>query len=79
MMTIPTNRHFTGDSTGGEGLSGLLSSWELAFEFILNGLHLLLLLKLFFTQGFTECKLIILESNGEEGTAFPATIRPIID
>ena len=73
-----TNSQFVDDFTGGEGLFSPLSSWKLAFEFVLKGLHLLLLLKLLFTQGFAECDLIVLKPNREEGTAFPATIRALI-
>ena len=64
-------------ANGGE-LVGVLSSWKLPFEFVLNGLHLLLLLKLLFTQGFAGCELIISTLNGEEGTAFPAAVRALI-
>jgi hypothetical protein len=62
---------------GGE-LFGARSSWKLAFEFVLNGLHLLLLLKLLFTQRFVGCELIVLQFNGEESTAFPAAVRTLI-
>jgi hypothetical protein len=62
---------------GGE-LFGVRSSRKLAFEFVLDGLYLLLLLKLLFTQGFAGCELIVLQLNGEESTTFPAAVWPLI-
>jgi len=62
----------------GRELFGARSSGKLAFEFVLNGLNFLLLLKLLFTQRFAGCELIVLHFNGEESTAFPTTVRTLI-
>ena len=77
-MSDCTVSHFVSDLANGGELVGALSSRKLPFEFILDSLNLLLLLKLLLAQGFVECELIIVKLNGEECTAFPAAVWPLI-
>lgn len=60
------------------GLLSSVSSRKLAIDLVLNSLHLLLLPKLLLAQRFAEREVIVLETNGKEGAAFPATVRPLI-
>jgi hypothetical protein len=58
---------FFDDFTNGGELAGFFPPWKLPFEFVMDGLHLLLLSKLLLTERFTEYEFIVFEFNGEEG------------
>jgi hypothetical protein len=70
--------HYANDLANGEELARFLSSRELPFELVLDGLDFLLLLKFLFTQGFTGFDLVIFQDDGEELPALPAFVRALV-
>ena len=64
-------------ANGGEFVRALFFR-KLPVEFILDGLLLLMLVKVLFTEGVEGCYLVLLHLNYEDGTASPAAVRPLI-